>query len=190
MELHSTRQSIDTANWQDFSYKPIVVFNIARGCKDLYVHYFVRGMSLLALAGKDGQYVHTDSCVEFFVSHADAGAYYNFEFNCIGTCHAAYGKDRHERMQITSADYAAIRRYASVQCAPFAELMGIHQWELTIALPFAVMGLDAERLPEYVCVNFYKCADHAAHPHYLSWNPIPLPQPDFHCPQHFGRAYF
>ncbi|MDE7147331.1 MAG: hypothetical protein K2O20_02960, partial [Duncaniella sp.] len=35
--------------------------------------------------------------------------------------------------------------------------------------------------------NFYKCASGTSQPHYLSWTPVPTPEPDFHQPQHFGQ---
>jgi hypothetical protein len=36
-------------------------------------------------------------------------------------------------------------------------------------------------------VNLYKCGDKCDTPHFLSWSPIGLPQPDFHCPDFFGE---
>ena len=46
--------------------------------------------------------VHRDSCVEFFVDPDQSGNYYNFEFNCIGTTHLAYGPSRSSRTFIPS----------------------------------------------------------------------------------------
>ena len=37
---------------------------------------------------------------------------------------------------------------------------------------------------------FYKCGDKLQTPHFLSWNPIDLPKPDFHCPAFFGLLQF
>ncbi|MBR5570284.1 MAG: hypothetical protein IKW10_05250 [Oscillospiraceae bacterium] len=34
--------------------------------------------------------------------------------------------------------------------------------------------------------NCYKCGDLTPKPHYLSWNPVTSPNPDFHRPQDFG----
>ena len=34
--------------------------------------------------------------------------------------------------------------------------------------------------------NFYKCGDKLQQPHFLSWNPISTPRPNFHVPQFFG----
>ncbi len=39
-------------------------------------------------------------------------------------------------------------------------------------------------------VNFYKCADATSHPHWLTWSPVDLPEPDFHQPQSFGVLQF
>jgi len=190
METEALRQYVKVINWSKFSYKPIVAFDIARGEKELYLHYFVRGLSLRAMALADGEYVHTDSCVEFFMRPANELYYTNFEFNCLGVCLAARGNGRNGRTPFTSDDYKKIRRYSTVQSPPFAEKTGIFAWELTVAIPFEVMGLDASNLPEMIRGNFYKCADETAHPHYVTWSPIPLPSPDYHCPEYFGEIYF
>jgi len=190
METEALRQSLDVINWKEFPYKPIVVFDIARGDKDLYIHYFVRGLSLRAMADEDGESVHTDSCVEFFMRSKDDLYYTNFEFNCIGTCLAARGQGRHGRVPFTSNEYRKIRRYTTIQREAFAEKMGLHAWELTVAIPFELMGLDASNLPDRIRGNFYKCADKTANPHYVTWSPINLPAPDYHCPEHFGEIRF
>ncbi|MDR2680215.1 MAG: hypothetical protein LBC47_05330 [Tannerella sp.] len=190
METEALRQSIDVINWDEYAYKPVTVFDIARGGKDLYVHYFVRGLSLRAVADDDGEFVHPDSCVEFFMRRKDNLYYTNFEFNCIGTCLAARGSNRNERTPFTPDEYKKIRRYTTVQREAFAEKKGIREWELTVAIPFELMGLDASNLPDMIRGNFYKCADATANPHYVTWSPINLPSPDYHCPEHFGEIRF
>lgn len=190
METAALRQSIDIINWEEYSYKPVVAFDIARGDKELYLHYFVRGLSLRAMADEDGEFVHPDSCVEFFMRQKDDLFYTNFEFNCIGTCLAARGMNRNERTPFTSNEYKKIRRYTTVQREAFPEKKGIYAWELTVAIPFELMGLDASKLPDKIRGNFYKCADETANPHYVTWSPIHLPSPDYHCPEHFGEIRF
>ena len=190
LETEGLRQSIDVVNWAEYSYKPIVVVTIARGKKDLYLHYFVRGLSLRAMADVDGEYVHPDSCVEFFMRQENTMNYTNFEFNCIGVCLAARGDGRNKRIPFTKDEYNKIRRYSTVQSPPFDEKTGVHQWELTVAIPFELMGLDASDLPEKIRGNFYKCADETANPHFVTWSPINLPSPDYHCPEHFGTIVF
>jgi hypothetical protein len=190
METDALRQSIDTINWEEYPYKPVVAFDIARGDQELYLHYFVRGLSLRAIADEDGEFVHPDSCVEFFMRPKDDPYYTNFEFNCIGTCLAARGMSRQDRTPFTSNEYKKIRRYTTIQRESFPEKKGIHAWELTLAIPFELMGLDAAALPDAIRGNFYKCADETAHPHFVTWSPIPLPSPDYHCPTHFGEIRF
>lgn len=37
--------------------------------------------------------------------------YYNFEFNCIGTCDASYRESRDSKKSLTPEEYASIRRF-------------------------------------------------------------------------------
>ena len=41
-----------------------------------------------------------------------------------------------------------------------------------------------------IIANFYKCGDKLQTPHFLSWNPIDLEKPNFHCPEFFGMLRF
>jgi hypothetical protein len=191
MERHATRESIDVLNWKaDYPYKPVVAFDIARGKRDLYLRYFVRGLSLRALAERDGEQVYEDSCVEFFMRRADETNYINFEFNCIGTCYSCRYRSPGEKTPLTADELSRIRRHASLPRKAFAEKQGLYEWEIIFAIPFGIMNLDPDNLPETIRGNFYKCADGTAHPHFVTWNPIDLPAPDYHCPQFFGEIRF
>ena len=64
---------------------------------------------------------------------------------------------------------------------------GIWDWRVTLLIPFHLIGVDPEALPEKLRANFYKCGDCTAHPHFLSWSPIDTPNPDFHRPDFFGE---
>jgi len=190
MEADALRQYVRFINWSKYPYKPIVAFDIARGEKELYLHFFVRGLSLRAMASEDGELVYPDSCVEFFVRPENDLNYINFEFNCIGVCLAGRGNGRHGRIPFTKDEYKKIRRYSTVPKGSFPEKTGIYAWELTVAIPFDLMEIDASNLPEKIRGNFYKCADETANPHYVTWSPIFLPSPDYHCPEYFGEIYF
>ena len=190
LETKAHREYIDVVNWSDYPYKPIVAVNIARSNENLYLGYFVRENSPKAIYSKDGSPVHKDSCVEFFMKRCESPVYINFEFNCIGTCDASYRESREKKTPLTQDAYAAIRRYSSLPPQTFEEKTGIYSWELLVSIPLTLMGLNPKRLPEKILANFYKCADETSSPHFLSWNPIDLPRPDFHCPQFFGELYF
>ena len=90
LEAQGVRQAIDCVDWpNEFPYKPITSFYIARDKECLYINYFVKGNYLRAVNSTDNSPVWEDSCVEFFVQIPGEKYYYNFEFNCIGTALAA-----------------------------------------------------------------------------------------------------
>ncbi len=189
LEVLSAREFISHANWPDYPYKPITAFNIARTANNLYIRFNVQGNSLKASYGADGSPVYKDSCVEFFMQKEGDPRYMNFEFNCIGTCDAARRSSRDIRTPLSQAEYKSIIRYPSVKRRIFEEIKGIHAWSLIVIIPLRLMGLDPDNLPEKIRGNFYKCADETQNPHFVSWSPINLPEPNFHCPDFFGEIY-
>ena len=187
MERKVTRHYIDQANWESHPYMPVASFNIARSDKNLYIYFFSRANSIRAIYEKDGSPVYLDSCVEFFVKRPSDEHYINFEFNCIGTCDASFRLSREEKTDLTPEQLASIRRYPSLPRSAFNEKAGFHDWSLLVIIPFDIIGLENNRLPERILGNFYKCGDATAFPHYLSWSPIKTEQPDFHRPEFFGE---
>jgi hypothetical protein len=65
-------------------------------------------------------------------------------------------------------------------------------WTLTLAIPVQVFSFHHfNSFQGKKCkVNFYKCGDDLSQPHYLAWNNIESPKPNFHLPDFFGRAEF
>ena len=113
----------------------------------------------------------------------------NFEFNCIGTCDAARRTSRDIKTSLSQEEYKSIIRLPSVRRRAFEEIKGIHTWNLIVVIPLKLMGLDPSNLPEKILGNFYKCTDETMNPHFVSWSPIDLPEPNFHCPEFFGEIY-
>jgi hypothetical protein len=129
--------------------------------------------------------------VAFFCKEQEQDTYFNFEFNCIGTCLATQRESRTLNVNLLStASLHSIKRYASLGNASFDEKIGNFEWKLTIEIPFLVMNIPSDNLPEILMGNFYKCADETSVPHYLSWSHISTNQPDFHRPEFFGTIYF
>jgi hypothetical protein len=190
MENKAQRESIDVINWNEFPYKPIVSFDIARSDTGLYIRYFVKGNSLKAVYETDDSPVHKDSCVEFFMKKTNDETYMNFEFNCMGTCDAARRLSRDDKSSLSEEEYAAIRRYSPLEHKSFGEKKGVYTWELVVAIPFSMMGLNPAHLPEKIWGNFYKCADDTDYPHFVTWSPVETPYPDFHRPEFFGEIRF
>jgi hypothetical protein len=183
--------NIENVNWVTlFSYKPITFFWIARSQSHLFIKYSVNGNVLRAIYTHDQESVWKDSCVEFFCQLPGHKEYMNFEFNCIGTCYSAvYTKPRDGKLRPVS-EMQQIDRYPSMEQKAFNEMEGNFEWELTVAIPFVLLGIDANHLPDKIMGNFYKCADDTSMKHYVSWNPILTDTPDFHRPDFFSELLF
>ncbi len=191
LEEKGVRQAIDCVNWpEEFPYKPIASFTVARDNQYLYIDYFVRGNYLLAVNTEDNSSVWEDSCVEFFLQNPGEKYYYNFEFNCIGAALASRRTSRYDAEHFPGEQMCKILRHSSVGSKPFCEMEGLFSWSLIVAIPFELVGLDGNNLPESIAANFYKCADGSSLPHYLSWSPIAVEKPDFHRPEFFGELRF
>lgn len=191
MEKSAEFQNIDCVNWPHlYSYKPVTSFSIAYTHRYIYINYYVQGNYLLAINSRDNGPVFEDSCVEFFVQIPGDKEYYNFEFNCIGTALAAKRESRDVFRYFDTEQMKTIKRFSPLGSRPFQEMQGMFSWELLVAIPFDLLGLDGENLPEKLNVNFYKCADASSLPHYLTWNKVETEMPDFHRPEYFGELFF
>ena len=157
--------------------------------KALYITYVVDGQDLRTLSPGDGNYVHEDSCVEFFMQREAGQAYINFEFNAAGVCYAAHHQSPSEATLLSAEEFASIERWATHLGEHGLEQTGSHSWEVTIALPWTTMGYKEGVLPSSLRANLYKCGDKTPHPHFLSWAPIEEKQPAFHRPQFFGELF-
>jgi hypothetical protein len=183
---------IDSVNWPaDFPAKPEVHFAIYLSAKSLFIHWQVRDEILRAEYLNDQDPVWLDSCVEFFCQVPGREGYFNFEFNCIGTCLASHRLNRNEQVFMLSEDkMQQIKRLSSLERNVVTEQMGDFSWSLSVEIPFSVLGINAASLPQTIAGNVYKCADATSKPHYVSWNPIKTMAPDFHRPEFFGEMRF
>ncbi|WP_106828041.1 carbohydrate-binding family 9-like protein [Parabacteroides pacaensis] len=188
LETKATRVFINKKIYPDeYPYCPICSVNIARGEKDLYMHFFVRGNSLKAICKEDNSRVYEDSCVSFFMKKTNTDLYMNFDFNCCGVCNAARRLSERAKESLTPREYASIRRYSTIKSKVFSEQRGVYTWELIVAIPWVLMGLNPENLPDVFEGNFYKRADLTISPHYLSWSPVKNTALNFHDIASFGK---
>lgn len=147
--------------------------------------------SVRATAPEDNGRVWEDSCAEFFVQPGTDNQYYNFECNCAGTLLIEYGKPGN-REHAPLETVGQVTRWASLGRTPFEERLGECSWQLALRIPISAFfhhsltSLDGMRMK----ANFYKCGDKLQTPHFLSWSPIALPSPCFHCPDFFGEITF
>ena len=183
---------IDTVNWAEYDYCPKVEFRIAYSDSAFLLHYRVKEQSVRAIAIEDNGAVWKDSCVEFFITPADDGIYYNFEFNCIGTCLLAAGSSRNGREAAPGNIISPIRRRPSLGKHSFAERKNETEWDLLLVIPYTCLFKHPDFSPagKTLRANFYKCGDDLTVPHFISWNPIKTENPDFHRPEYFGKIIF
>lgn len=183
---------LDVVNWKDYPYQPEVSFRIAHTGKEILLHYKVKEASVRAVAGRDNGPVWEDACVEFFISPGSDSCYYNFECNCIGNLLIQGGKVNAHRPTASPDVLALVKRWSSLGSQPFEERIGECSWELAMVIPVSALfndsltSLDGKTMK----ANFYKCGDKLQTPHFLSWSPIRLEHPMFHCPAFFGTLHF
>lgn len=187
-EEHASKLILDAVNWPEVApYQPLATVAMSYSKSHLFLHFFVHSLDLRAVNVAPLSPVADDSCVEFFMQLPDSDEYWNFEFNCIGAVNASHRVERPKPTRLTAEEIATIGRLGSCGTEPFEEKAGVHDWTLTASIPFSLIGVDEDSLPERIRANFYCCGGKTAHPHYLSWNAIELEKPNFHAPQFFGE---
>lgn len=182
---------INVMNWSDYTYDAKARFRIAYSDnnKEIYIQYSVKEPDLKATYAIDScSKPYTDSCCEFFVSINNNHEYYNLELNCIGIgTFAFHGKDSTTRYGEEVMNQ--IRRYPSLGNKALGTIKGkrgeYYEWQLIVAIPYNLYNIDALK-GRSIKANFYKCGDGMPSRHYLSWNPIKTPKPNFHTPEYFG----
>lgn len=190
LEKNFNKVCVSRVNWPSVcSYQPICLVCGAYSTNYLYAHFIVREDAILAENQKNLSPVANDSCVEFFLKTPCSNEYWNFEFNCIGTVNASHRVSRPGAVRLTDEEISAIKRYASSGSTPFGPKTGIHTWTLTVAIPFKLIGISGNHIPDRIFGNFYKCAGKSPNPHYLSWSPIQSEKPNFHLPEFFGTIF-
>ena len=182
----ASAECISCVNWQEYSYAPEVSVRIAYSETALVLLYKVSEEHVLGSVLDNNGPVWEDSCVETFIKDPVNEGYYNIEVNCIGTKLAAH------RLSRTDFEHFSEEKLAEIICCSSLDHkktdLKNQEWTLLEIVPFRSIGL--ENTPEYLNVNFYKCGDNCSRAHYLSWSPIGLPKPDFHCPEFFGKLRF
>lgn len=127
--------------------------------------------------------VHEDSCMEFFFSLAKDWRYVNFEINPNACMELGFGPNRQDRVRLChKAEPETFRPVCR-------RVDGGWTAEYRIPLSFLRIFWPEFSLRSGVSfrANCYKCGDKTPQPHFLAWNPVETPAPDFHRPEHFGK---
>ena len=119
-------------------------------------------------------------------------AYTDMECNCVGRLLIGAGAGRSNRQHAPQEVLDKVQRWSSLGQEDFEERIGDCSWEVALVIPYSaffmhnITSLDGKAIR----ANFYKCGDKLQTPHFLSWNPIDLEKPNFHCPEFFGMLRF
>ena len=180
--------AVDNFPWGSLDkddYRPVTSAYAANDDQSLFV-YMETDETELRAETKDFDYVHTDSCMEFFLSPEPESSrqYINWEFNPIGGMHLAIGTCRHDRTLIPEENY---RKFFQIKTTTHAA-----GWNLEFCIPLAFLRryFPSMEFNHPMRGNFYKCGDKTPRPHFGCWSPIDLGKSDFHCPDYFGALIF
>ena len=178
------KHTISNVNWPEYPYAPSVNFHIAHSDKAIAIMFQVTEDHIKAVSMENNGPVWEDSCVEFFAKMADNQRYVNIEMNCAGTILVGKRLSKADAKHLTEAEIATIRRITSLPHQQIDSRGENQSWWAIEVIPYEIFGFDKK--PESLRANLYKCGDKCDQPHFLSWSPIDLPNPDFHCPAFFG----
>lgn len=178
------KTAVACVDWQDdYPYAPEVNLAVGHTSDRLLVRFDVKEDNPKAVTTENNGPVWEDSCCEFFVSVPGKTGYFNFETNCIGAGLAAWRMSREDCVHFDEEKMGKVVRRSSLGSEP-VDIKETTSWSLELEVPFEVLGLDS--CPDTLNANFYKCGDNTDKPHFLSWNKIDSPNPNFHLPEFFG----
>lgn len=150
----------------------------------LFVHLSATEEDIRAEVTTQPGPVYEDSCLEFFFRHEDDPRYFNFEINPNGCIYTGYGLSVTEHETITVPD---IKSVLDIRTGRTKD-----GWEVFYAIPLEFLREYSPnfRFEGKLMANLYKCGNKTVHKHFLSWSPIGLEKPNFHCPEFFSEMRF
>ena len=174
--------AIQHYSWETNGYEPKVEFILNMAENGFHMHIQVWESDPLREKTEHFQFVHEDSCVEWFVNFAPEinDRYFNFEVNANGCMNVSFRKDRYDSISMAVED---------VESLGIETVIRENTWEVDYIVPFTlikkyILGYEySEGMA--IRTNFYKCGEKTAFPHYGMWNKVDTPKPDFHRPEIF-----
>ncbi len=181
------KQQIEYVLWEKPAIVPEVSFTLAYTKEALFIKFNVTEPENKPLYKNINDPVYRDSCVEVFIAIANEEAYYNLEFNALGTCLGQTGSTKSNREFISPIILGEISSHTEVW-----DSSHMHAWQLTLKIPFAVfIHHDKTAITNSpVRLNFFKCGDDLRNRHYMAWNEVKSDEPDFHQIEYFVEGIF
>jgi hypothetical protein len=190
LDQEGTKTRIETVNWNEFPYQPDVTFAMGYDETHIFLKFYVKEQHIRAMETEPNGNVWEDSCCEFFCAFDDKG-YYNLETNCIGTQLLGFGPSKESRERFSAEVIHSIEKTSTLGRETFEPQSGNFDYQLTMIIPASAYREHPNmtfRKGMTFKANFYKCGDKTPEPHFVSWNPIEIEQPNFHRPDFFGEV--
>lgn len=183
----------DIANypWDSNGYMPKAKAQVFYTKKAFHVLLKAYEKSIRATCENMNDFVHKDSCIEFFLSpNPDYDKrYFNFEFNPLGTLYLSIGDNRFNRI-LLDKKYYEIFNIESSESKRMSDDLCREFWSIEFSIPFSFIREFFGELNfgpgTQMKGNFYKCGDDTEYPHFGCWSNIINDVPDFHRPEFFG----
>lgn len=178
--------NIDNLLWGG-TYKPECLAKVIYvEDKGFYARLYAKETAPL-MTYKTGEFsddVCDDSCLEWFIDFVPGNekGYINFEANACAAMNCGLGTGRNDRVPI----HEIIGVKPELSSGREGDFWYV-EYYLSLDILEKLYGeINTQSGAEYRG-NFYKCGELTDNPSYLSWSFIDLPNPDFHCPQFFGK---
>ncbi len=150
----------------------------------IYVHLRAWEKNIRAQYDTPLSPVCEDSCMEFFLRPvAEDIRYFNIEMNPNGRTYLGFGPNIDGLVRLAPENEDTMMQKRTIRHAD--------GWEVYYTVPVSFLQTF---FPGYALTpgrtlyaNCYKCGDMTEQPHFISWNPIDSPTPNFHRPDCFGE---
>lgn len=125
-----------------------------------------------------------DSCMEWFIDFVPGNpeGYINFEGTAAAALNVGVGTGRHGRIPV----HEKIGVLPEIKAGRDGEFWWV-EYFLSMDILEKVFGEIDTNSGAVYRGNFYKCGELTESPSYLAWSYIDLPEPDYHCPEFFGK---
>ena len=179
------------------SFLPRTEVKIMYNEENIYGIFKVEDKFIRSVNSEINSPVSNDSCVEFFFTpETDTTlGYFNLEINAGGTPLIRYQKKQNiGKVEFDIEDIKNIQIAHSLPNIVEPEIIVLTTWTVEYQIPIKVLGKYFKIMKPKSGVkwraNFYKCGNNTSNPHYLTWNKVNHPTPNFHMPEFFGEIEF
>lgn len=175
---------ISNSLWGTDNYKPEVFAQISYDNEGFTIKFTVYEANPKCDEKNHLEFVHLDSCIEWFVNFDPelTDRYFNFEINAAGAMNVGFRSSREDNTPLTIDEINLF----NIKTQIFDEY-----WTGEYKIPFSFIASKISgytfRKNAKIKTNLYKCGEETEYEHYMSYFPVLLEKPDFHCPQYFGE---